>query len=121
MALLNETLAEKQEITEEQRENLDKLYDELKDLLKKSKTLNESNQLTKDAAQKLVSDVRDIEFKLQENWNFPKDPLCHTWWNRLSGCTCPELDNSERFGLPKIHMSSCPYHGFEINLIKESK
>ena len=60
--------------------------------------------------------MRELEYKLQENWNFDKDPLKHTWWNRFEKCTCPKIDNAERFGYEKIISSNCPFHGFEINV-----
>ena len=55
--------------------------------------------------------MENLEFELQKNWNFPQDKLFHTWWNKFSGCTCPKMDNAERFGFEKIIVTDCPFHG----------
>jgi len=115
MTLLNEKLAKKQKITDKQRENLDKLYEELDVLFGYAKVLNDTDQLTSANAHKLADKVRNIEFELQENWNFSQNPLCHTWWNKIDGCRCPKLDNIDRFGTDKIINTKCPYHG-EVGL-----
>jgi len=59
-----------------------------------------------------VDKVRELEFKLQDNWNLPKDINYHTYWDKLYGCECPKMDNSERFGYPKIINMSCKYHKY---------
>ena len=106
MAQLNENLAAQQKITQEQRDNLDLLYEELSGVLARSLRIRNDSEYKMYACK-----VKEIEFKLQENWNFPQDPLFHTWWNKLHGCTCPKIDNDERFGSDKIVRADCPYHG----------
>jgi len=107
MAILNETLAKKQKITEEQRKNLDRLYKELERLFNEEKTDKNIKETGKYYAKKM----KDLEFKLQENWNFDKDPLYHTWTFKFQNCSCPVMDNNERFGREKIINCSCPLHG----------
>jgi len=107
MAFLNEALAEKQKITQEQRDNLNELYKEMDNLLREEMLDGHIQQTGKYYAQKM----RDLEFKLQENWNFDKDPLKHTWTFRFDQCTCPVIDNMERFGFEKIINCNCPLHG----------
>jgi len=114
MAILNEKLAKEQKITDKQRENLDIIYDEMEELFNTAENIKLLDQLTFEIGHGLANDLRNLEFKLQENWNFPQDARFHTWWNKLPGCTCPKDDNYERFGQDKILKSSCPYHGFEI-------
>ncbi len=103
---LNELLATKQKITDKQRDNLEVIYNDMTDLLALA---NADENLDKNGP-KYATTMKDIEFKLQENWNFPKDPLCHTWWNRFNGCLCPKMDNTERFGVEKIITCDCPFH-----------
>jgi len=112
MVILNETLASKQNITNKQRNNLNILYNELEDLIMRAN----NDKDIKTNGPSYATDIRELEFKLQKNWNFPLDPLKHTWWNKFNKCTCPKMDNDERFGLAKIHNSSCPFHGFDINV-----
>ncbi len=114
MAILNSQLAKKQRISEEQRESLYKLYEYMDELLKQA---SEDKNLEKTG--KSYSDrMATLEFSLQKNWNFPEDKLKHTWWNRFKGCTCPVMDNDERFGFEKIITCDCPFHK---HLCKESK
>jgi hypothetical protein len=107
MAVLNETLAKKQKITQEQRDNLDALYDGMDMLFEKAR--NDTN--IKLNGPIYAKQLKELEFNLQKNWNFPLDETKHTWWNRFSDCKCPKMDNDERFGMDKIINSNCPFHG----------
>ena len=107
MSILNEALAKKQKITEKQRKNLLMLYKDLKELFDEA---NNDENLDKNGP--AYSDMlRELEFSLQDNWNFDRDELKHTWWNRFNKCTCPKMDNAERFGFPKYISGDCPFHG----------
>jgi len=106
--VLNEKLAEKQKITSEQRENIYKLYDEIYRVFDEVEL---DNNLEKNG-KKYVDKIRDLEYQLQENWNFEKDALKHTWWNQIPGCSCPIMDNEERFGIEKIINCNCIIHGY---------
>jgi len=103
MAQLNEALAAQQNVTDDQREQLNTLYDHLEQLLRDSSPESHPAET--------VAELRLLEFQLQSNWNFPRDPDFHVYWDKLNGCRCPSTDNSERFGQPKIHAEHCPYHG----------
>jgi hypothetical protein len=103
---LNENLAKQQKITEKQREKLSLLYEEIYKVFDEAK--NDTN--LEENGSKYRTKIKELEFQLQENWNFEKDELKHTWWNRVPGCTCPTMDNNERFGIEKIINCSCPIH-----------
>ena len=106
MAALNERLAKEQNISDKQRKKLAKLYNRMSELLYKA-----SKEKYIELEGKSYSDkMKKLEFKLQKNWNFPQDELKHTWWNRFKGCTCPIIDNIERFGYEKIINCDCPLH-----------
>jgi len=109
---LNQDLIVKNKVTNEQIDNLEVIYDKMTTLFKQADIKNIKPELAKS----LANELKLLEFELQENWNFPKDEKYHTWWNRFKGCTCPKMDNDERFGMDKIINSTCPFHGFEINV-----
>ena len=108
MTILNEALAERQKITKEQRDNLSGLYSYMSELLEQA---SDEGEISKKKGKQYAKKMKDLEFSLQENWNFPQDPLCHTWWNKFAQCQCPTMDNNERFGYEKIIAVTCPYHG----------
>lgn len=104
---LNHKLLQKNKVTQEQQDKLQALYDELFDLLQASKL----DKTLKDYEAR-VKELENLEYKLQENWNFPKDKQWHSYWWKLPQCTCPKLDNRERLGTGyQIVTLSCPYHG----------
>ena len=107
--ILNEELAKKQKVTKEQRNNLREIYNKLEKLIIQC---NEDLNLDKHGflyAQKMT----ELEFQLQENWNFPLDANYHTYEFSFDRCTCPRLDNLERFGIEKIYNCSCIIHSFK--------
>lgn len=106
MAILNEDLARKQKITQEQRDYLYKLYDYMDVLLQQAYHDENIEETGKDYADRMTV----LENKLQTNWNFPIDKLKHTHWNKFSECSCPFYDNQERFGFEKIINCECPFH-----------
>jgi len=103
---LNQNLLKTQKVSNEQEENLHKIYKELFNLQALTLVDEHLEKYGKDYTRRM----KNIEFELQENWNFPKDELCHTWWNSFDDCVCPKMDNQERFGFPKIINSLCPFH-----------
>lgn len=55
-------------------------------------------------------DIRSIEFALQRSWGFPQSENFHRWWN-LPHCSCPKLDNEERYGTAQLIIDKeCPVH-----------
>lgn len=109
---LNDELLKKQKVTKSQKRKLIKLYKDIFNLFKRAKDDNniEQNGLS------YALELEKIEYELQENWNFEKNNLYHTWWYKIPGCTCPYLDNAESFGIEKIINCNCPFHK---NLCKE--
>lgn len=103
---LNYHLGLNQKITKDQLDNLKKLH------IKRHNTIFEMKGLnTKDHLRSLAKEITDIDFELQENWNFKKDITFHRFWE-LPFCTCPKIDNAERVGTSYTIISSdCPIHG----------
>jgi hypothetical protein len=61
----------------------------------------------------LVEDLTELEFYIQELFNFPKDQKFHRFWE-TPRCKCPELDNQDAWpsGIYRIN-TLCPLHGFK--------
>jgi len=115
--ILNEALAEKQKVTDEQRKNLYKLYDELNCLFAEEEEL--LPQEVRERGENLARKLTEIENNLQRNWNFDINPKFHTYEFNFKNCICPRLDNSERFGFEKIYNCGCPIHSFKCFKNKE--
>lgn len=98
---LNNSLLIQQGVTEEQEKRLVALHNELHTVLE--------NPFIYDDPVKLVE---EIEYDLQENWNFNLDKNKHSHWYRLKGCTCPKLDNKSYWGTKyRITDPDCMWHG----------
>jgi hypothetical protein len=69
--------------------------------------------LTKDSRKlKLLATLfEELEFQQQNLLGLTLDKSFHRWYE-LPGCTCPKMDNSERFGFNQriINITSCPVH-----------
>ena len=80
-------------------------------LMLDAKSAYENNALTRETGHVIVNAIERMEFKLQEAWGFPQDASYHSYQDRLCGCTCPWLDNRERYGVDqRIVSGDCPYH-----------
>ncbi len=106
--MLNKELLIRQGVTEEQEKNILKIHKKLEKLKK-----NIMYSPEKKEAKDILNTLRELEYKLQENWNFPKDDNYHYHWLDLPFCSCPKMDNRERIGTGfYIYNTKCPYHGF---------
>lgn len=66
----------------------------------------------REKSQEINSVIEDIEFKMQEFWNFNKTASMHTWWFKNPICKCPKMDNTDALGTNvRYHNASCPLHG----------
>ncbi len=115
MTNFNEELLEKQNVTEDQKVELEKLYLLLEGTVNTAKNLVDKDSLDYTTGHILANTVKDIEFMLQKNWNFPQNEEFHSYWFRMPGCKCAKMDNQERLGTPyAVITKSCPYHGEEV-------
>jgi len=101
MTHYNKALADKQGLTEEERNELDMTYELLLDAL--------ANPASYDDVE---ATVRVLEFRLQRQWKFGEDARFHRYQLDIRGCTCPKLDNMELFGhtADRYRVSDCPWH-----------
>lgn len=59
-----------------------------------------------------VKNIEDLEYKLQELWNFSIDKRFHTHRFRIKDCTCANMDNIDLYGSGLFWMNgSCKWHG----------
>ena len=108
-AILNERLLKTQKVSEEQQDRLVDIYHTISAL---TLCANSDKEVWTNGNGPLYAEIMEnLEFSLQRNWNFLEDKLKHTHWNRFAACSCPKIDNRERFGYPKIISMDCPFHG----------
>lgn len=103
---LNESLAERQGVTDQEMINLVQLHQE-------KLTYFSTMGGTTDRAElrRLAGLVETIEFEMQKNWHFPLNADFHEWYN-VPNCTCPKMDNEDRRGTPyRVVDAKCPIHG----------
>ena len=108
MHRLNQALLDSQKVSPEQAKTLEELYTQLDALFETCAPT--TDDILEVVGEEVTNMIKEIEFQLQVNWNFEKDELKHTWWNKVPGCKCPRIDNDERFGCPKLISSGCPIH-----------
>jgi hypothetical protein len=107
MTILNEELLIQQQVTQEAKEVIIFLH-AIKDMI--FKEIEETDDILQ--LRYLVDFLQEVEFGMQEGWNFPMDSTKHTWWLRPKKCTCPFMDNMERWGYGDFIVSSdCVLHG----------
>jgi len=109
----------KQKVSKEQLQELEHIYSFLENIMKVAKILQKNNDLTNTTGSIISNTIRDIEFILQKNWNFPQNEAYHNYQFKLPGCTCPKLDNADRLGSGSFVISGdCPYHSKSFSNIR---
>jgi hypothetical protein len=93
------------------------------DLLQKCAEKKSINEEDKNEIDAIVEEIRELEFMAQRGWKFNENPDFHNWWLDIPGCECPRMDNFDYMGTSsKIHTETCPWHGwFTIDSKKDSK
>lgn len=114
---LNRGLAARQNVTDEQLSAL-VLSHQLRHILFEAakQCLDEPLKL------KMLGAVFEaLEFEQQELWNFPRSADHHMFWE-FPGCTCPRMDNRERWGTGhSIIALNCPVHGHKVKKVDDRK
>ena len=110
--MLNEKLLISQKVSKEQEEQIIDLHHKIDSMFTLADDLIREDLLNPDMAQLISEAVEEYEFKLQKNWNFEQDRTKHTYWNKIPGCLCPELDNKGTFGSRNKWINQiCPFQG----------
>lgn len=103
---LNGVLAERQKVTKAQLIKLKELHAD-RHLIEEQ--LKEASRV--EDIQMLYREWQKIQYLLQDNWNFPRNPDWHPS-HRLSKCSCgASMDNDERLGTPfRVVTKGCIIH-----------
>lgn len=102
--MLNKRLLDRQNAWEE--------LDTLKALHKEKLEIYEKMDNTDCPAALVVFDkqLNEIEFKLQDAWGFERNANFFRIWERPK-CTCPKMDNEDRYPYGHIISGGCVLHG----------
>jgi hypothetical protein len=110
---LNERLVTRLGVSDENLEEIKRLHWHKLALFDDMVT-NESSEVVlrnKKLYESYVYAIEQIEFKLQELWGFTQNRDFHYWFD-VPLCTCPKMDNRERYGTPyRIISGDCKLHG----------
>lgn len=105
---LNPRLIEKQNLSEVQCQAIIELHRKKYGKIQQMKAMHPSDT---EELRKIVGEITELEFKLQDAWGFDRNQLMHRFWE-LPHCTCPKLDNEDSYGTEYyIVVKSCPLHG----------
>ena len=57
--------------------------------------------------------IEQCEFAMQRAWRFEENVNYHSWWYHTPHCSCPKIDNEERYGTGagKVINKACILHG----------
>jgi len=104
--LINLEFAKKQNLNEEDIQKLNILYKQLECIFDKAEKSNEENELAA-----LSMELESLEYELQRTWKLDPDISRHSYWFRIPKCTCPKMDNADRWGTDtRIFDSQCIVH-----------
>ena len=104
---LNDSLIQKQGLTNEQVELILKLH------MRRIKIETEMESAPREQLKGIYVRWEHNQAMLQKAWGFPSNERYWAWW-RLKPCTCPKLDNWDRYPHgPYIYSQNCPLHGWE--------
>jgi len=118
MIKLNKELIKKQNLTKKDIANIKKLHVKKNKLFNNIKKWMNKNDLKK--IKESAKLIEELEFKLQDAWKFERNSKMHTHWLYNPACTCPKLDNEERFYTgQRIYSKDCIVHGDTIEIKKE--
>jgi len=124
--MLNARMAERQCINDAQLIELKRLHQEklrtfeymedyndcLREAIRQQQASEEDIAFYKNQLRTAAHQVEQIEFEMQDNWNYSRDAGMHEWYN-VPGCTCPKADNMDRRypgSLFRIISPACPVH-----------
>lgn len=102
--MINEELADRLGVSQENRDKINQLHGYLDKLLSEPENVYSEYE-------RVVTHIERIEFELQRLWGFEQNKAFHSYWFRVKGCTCPKLDNQEMVGVGRrIISGDCPFH-----------
>jgi hypothetical protein len=106
--MLNPILIKKQNLNDDDIKELQKCHHQMNNIIQQLDSLNPAVEYND--AKQLVYKIQELEFKMQKLWGFEQNENYHTHWNRPKHCSCPKLDNIDRYGTGKIINGDCILH-----------
>ena len=105
---LNQNLIARNGVSPSSQLELCTLYDKLEELIEEGNAT-----LSVEENRRIVNEVEQLEFKLQELWGFGRSQMHHRYWSRLDMCLCDadSLDNRDDRGYRRTISCGCPIHG----------
>jgi hypothetical protein len=98
------------------------VYNKAFDLLQMCAEKKSINEEDKEEIDRIVNEIQELEFMAQRGWKFNENPDFHNWWLDIPGCECPRMDNFDYMGTSrKIHTETCPWQGWFITDSKTLK
>ena len=87
-----------------------KIFEELEEIIQPQRTLL------------LTKKLEEIEYSMQEIFEFPQNRNFHRYWLKIPTCICPKLDNQDYYGTEyRLIVEDCPVHGNRIKNIMNRK
>ncbi len=103
---MNLQLAKQRNLSDESIELIKDLHRQRTKLMGRAKRFKKA-----DTIRRLAKEATALEYRLQEAWGFPLDARFHKFW-LLPHCSCPQMDNEERYGTGyAVYSSECLIHG----------
>jgi hypothetical protein len=92
-------------------EKVKSIHVQLCDLVKKVDEEDDAVKLNK-----LVDEITELDYQLQDLWGFERDKNFHTWLKKSKRfhCTCPILDNEDMPKDMRFISEDCPLHGKKL-------
>ena len=107
--MINEKLAQKMDVDCNTQFTIDHLQEKLQSICKNPEFYFSSPFET-------ARMIEFCEYTLQMLWGFTPSSDYHSLWYKVSGCTCPKLDNDDRIGVgEKIISGDCTFHALNLN------
>lgn len=113
--IANPELISEYNISEKNKEKIEKIYWKIKRLFNKSWKIIKSKSLSikekRNQIKIINNSIENFEYELQKLWWFSQDNSYHTWWYQNPNCKCSKMDNQDLMGIEqKIITESCPLH-----------
>jgi len=109
---LNQQLVEKQKLTDDDCDELERLHDQRERLFAKMLGCRLDNPYELNSLKLYGELLESLEYNMQRVWKFPQTSSMHTWWYQVPHCQCPILDNMDMQGADaRVYNLGCPVHG----------
>lgn len=111
MVALNKSLVERQELSEDDIEELQHLHSTREDLFRLAGNLDLTKETDVATIRVYATLLEALEYDMQRVWKFDQNPHYHSWWYKMPHCKCPTMDNDDLMGSEyRICNTDCKIH-----------